>query len=171
MYFLKITAFAFVFFLASFSAPIENEAHKFYISTTDIELSKSADALQITMRLFTDDLEKLLKQRYDEGIVLNTDNKPDEINQHIAAYISKKLLIEINGSKHIVEFLGKEYEDDMVKCYAEVKNISTIKSMSIQNKILFDIFEEQQNIVHCTIKSKKKSFILIKENDKGMLKL
>ena len=32
-----------------------------------------------------------------------------------------------------------------------------------------DVFEEQQNVVRTKIKGKNKSFILIKENDKGVL--
>jgi len=34
-----------------------------------------------------------------------------------------------------------------------------------------DLFEEQKNILHFKIKDQKKSFVLIRENNKGMLNL
>ena len=43
--------------------------------------------------------------------------------------------------------------------------------MSVQNEILTDLFDEQKNIVHVKWKENKKSFVLIRENNKGMLNL
>jgi hypothetical protein len=34
-----------------------------------------------------------------------------------------------------------------------------------------DLYEEQKNIIHFKIKGKKKSFVLIRESNKGMLNL
>ena len=71
------------------------------------------------------------------------------------------------------EFLGKKYDDDVVLCYIEIPKaqLNLRKTLAIQNEILTDMFEEQKNIVHIKLKGKKKSFVLIKENNKGMLNL
>jgi hypothetical protein len=37
--------------------------------------------------------------------------------------------------------------------------------------VLTDIYEEQQNVLHFKMNGKKKSFVLMKDSDKGMLKL
>jgi hypothetical protein len=57
--------------------------------------------------------------------------------------------------------------------YLEVPDIgfSELNSMSIQNEMLTDLYEEQKNLVHVKWKGKKKSFVLIRENNKGMLNL
>ena len=52
-------------------------AHKFYLSVTSIKYSEKDDALQITSRIFIDDFEKLLKERYDiEGKLATKDESP-----------------------------------------------------------------------------------------------
>jgi len=50
-------------------------------------------------------------------------------------------------------------------------NLPEIKTMSVQNEILTDLFDEQKNIVHIKWRDNKKSFVLIRENNKGMLNL
>ncbi|NER18606.1 peptidase E [Spongiivirga citrea] len=131
--------------------------------------SKTGHNLQITIRLFIDDFEDVLQERYDQSIILNEDNNPALIENSIGKYLSKKLNIKLNGKDATLNYLGKEYDNDIVKCYVEIENTNEIKSVSVTNKLLFDLFEEQQNIVHLRLKGKRKSFVLIKENDKGML--
>ena len=49
--------------------------------------------------------------------------------------------------------------------------MSTATSISVENEVLMDIFEEQKNVVHFKLGNQKKSFVLIRENNKGMLNL
>jgi D-hexose-6-phosphate mutarotase len=57
----------------------------------------------------------------------------------------------------------------MVHCYFEIENINTVKSIAFTNKLLLDMFDSQQNITHLKINNKKKSFLCIKDNAKGLL--
>ena len=84
-----------------------------------------------------------------------------------------KLVISVDGTNKAFVFLGKKYDNDLVICYLEIEDIDLPehKTLAVENDILTDIFDEQQNIVHFKINGKKKSFILVKENNKGMLNL
>lgn len=84
-------------------------------------------------------------------------------------YIADKLKVNINGSAVKFKFLGKEYKDDITYCYLEVEGVKEVKSISVTNRILFDVFTEQQNIVRLKLFGKNKSFLLIPDNDKCML--
>jgi hypothetical protein len=57
----------------------------------------------------------------------------------------------------------------VVQCYLEIEKVGSIKSFSVENSVLYDLFSDQKNIVRTHINDKNKSFILIPENDKGML--
>ena len=82
-------------------------------------------------------------------------------------------MVEINDRPVDFDFLGKEYDNDIMICYLEVSkiDISTATSISVENEVLMDIFEEQKNVVHFKLGNQKKSFVLIRENNKGMLNL
>ncbi len=148
-------------------------AHKFYLSVTNISYSKKDDALQITTRIFIEDLEKVLEERYDIKTHLDTDKESKLANEYIEKYLKTKFILQIDGKNKIYDFLGKKYDADIVICYMEVPKVGLpkIKSIQIQNEVLTDIFDEQQNVVHYKINGKKKSFVLTKSDTKGMLKL
>jgi len=143
--------------------------HKYYVSITKIEYVSEKQSLQIITRIFIDDLEKLLKERFDNSIVLNSNTNEDQIDNYIEKYLHSRIVILINGKESTLNFIGKEYYDDVVQCYIEIENVASIKSFEIENKVLFDLFNDQKNIVRTKINGKNKSFILIPENDKGML--
>jgi hypothetical protein len=147
--------------------------HKFYVSVTNIEYYKKEDALQITSRLFTDDFEKVLEERYEINAQLATPEELSTADSFIQKYFQARFLVKINGQDVPFQFLGKQFDNDLMICYLEIPRIKLeqVKSIEIQNELLMDLFEEQKNILHFKIKDQKKSFVLIRENNKGMLNL
>lgn len=148
-------------------------AHKFYLSVTNVVYSEKDDALQITTRIFIDDFEAVLLERYDFKAALATDQESSLAGEYIEKYLRAKFSLQIDEKNADFEFLGIKYEDDLIICYIEVSkvNLSKRKSITIQNEILTDLYDEQQNVVHLKIGAKKKSFVLIRANNKGMLNL
>ena len=144
-------------------------AHKYYVSVTEVEYVKENQSLQIITRVFIDDFEKMMRKRYDKNITLDFGKDETQIDVYIQKYLKSKLLITINDVSKDFEFLGKEYEDDIVYFYLEIEKIPEINSFEIVNQVLFDVFEEQQNLIKTKINSKNKSFMLISQNDKGVL--
>jgi len=143
--------------------------HEFYVSVTQVDYIKEKQSLQITTRLFIDDFEDLLRQRYDENITLNSEKDERAIDAYIEKYLLSKIQIDINGDFKKMTFIGKEYEDDIVYCYLEISDVDAIDTFEITNELLFDLFNEQQNIVKTNINSKKKSFMLTPHNVSGVL--
>lgn len=148
-------------------------AHKFYVSVTNVGYSEKDDALQITTRIFIDDLEAVLLERYDFQSKLATENESELADEYLEKYLRKKFQVQINGENRTYDLIGRKYDNDVCIFYIEVPEVNypTVKSIEIQNEILTDLFDEQQNIVHFKIKGKKKSFVLLKSDTKGMLNL
>lgn len=145
--------------------------HKYYVSLTEIEYVKEERSVQIITRIFIDDFENVLRNRFDEGLTLDTEKENIETNDYIEKYLKDKLKITINHKEFSFNFLGKEYEDDMILCYLEIQNIDRISSIKVENKLLYEMFPDQKNMVRFKIHSVNKTILLIKENDKGVLNL
>ena len=47
-----------------------------------------------------------------------------------------------------------------MKCYLEISDVTQIDSFEISNKVLFDLTEDQKNIIKTKIDGKQSSFIL-----------
>jgi hypothetical protein len=92
--------------------------------------------------------------------LLNPSNKA-AMNSVVSDYIEKHLLISVDGRRYPLQFIGYEQDEEGVECYFQVNNVSVNKTVAIVNNLLFEYKPEQTNIVHVTVKGKRKSRQLI----------
>jgi len=164
MKFLRIALLACVLSFSAYSY-----IHKYYISVTQIDYVKEQQSVQIISRIFIDDLESLLRERYDESITLGSNKETSLTDSYIEKYLSEKIKIKIDGKDCGFKYLGKEFDVDIVKVYLEIQGIKSISSFQITNKVLFDLFKEQNNMVKVNINSTKKSYLLTFQNYEAVL--
>ena len=147
--------------------------HKFYVSVTNVGYSEKDDALQITSRIFIDDLEAVLLERYDVTAKLATDDESKLAEKYLEKYLRLKFEVAVNEENVSYNLIGRKYDNDVCIFYIEVPqvNLPSVKSIQIKNEILTDLYDEQQNVLHFKIKDQKKSFVLVKSDTKGMLNL
>ena len=143
--------------------------HKYYVSVMQIDYVPKQQSVQITSRIFIDDLENALKDAYGEHIILADKDEPKTVNLYIARYLKENIEIKINTKIADLVFIGKKYDSDILICYLEIENVGSIQSLEITNRILFDAYKEQQNMIKTNINAKKKSYLLIPENDNALL--
>jgi hypothetical protein len=134
--------------------------HKFYVSVTQIDENVKKGRIEISSRIFIDDLEKALDKKYNKKLFLATSKELPEAKQLIQNYLADKMRVTINGKVQKLVFLGSEYEDDVLICYLKVDNSQKIATFEFFNAILTEIYSEQQNLVHTNINHNKKSFLL-----------
>ena len=56
-------------------------------------------------------------------------------------------------------FVGKEYDNDEVVCYFEIKNVTDISTIEISNEVLFDLFPEQKKGIKTNIKTEIQNLV------------
>ena len=160
------------FILIIFLIPIfAFSMHKYYISLTNIEYKKENNSLQITVKLFIDDLQETINNTYNTNHELTLQNERSVVDSLIVKYSTDHFKIELNETTTKYLYLGKEYDSDAVYLYFEIENIQNFYTIGIQNNMLIEFFPEQKNIVKLNINKKKKSFILTSDNDKEMFDL
>ena len=146
-----------------------SDIHKFYVSVTQIDYVEEKKSVQIITRVFLDDLEEALSERFGEAIRIPADEKNTQFDAQIKEYLSSKIQVSINGKAAKINFIGKSLDLDMMIVYLEIPKVESIKSINIQNSMLIELFEEQQNIIRTNINQIKKSFILIAQERSRML--
>jgi hypothetical protein len=153
-----------VFSMSSFGV------HKFYMAIYQINYAPEKKMLQITSRLFVDDLNVALEKKYKRKFLLGTDKETIESLDLFKKYLSENFVIKVNGQAKSINFLSKEMDGDVLVCYLNCKDISKLLSLEIYNSVLIDCFSEQQNIVHVGAFQTKKSFLFTESSTKQMLK-
>jgi hypothetical protein len=155
------------FFLVSLSS---FSVHKFYMAIYQINFAPEKKMLQITSRIFLDDLNKGLEKKYNKKAFLGSDKESAEDVNLLKKYLAENFTIKVNGQTKTMNFLSKEMDGDVLVCYLNVKEISKINAIEIHNSILIDCFPEQQNITHVTVLGDKKSILFTDNTIKQVLK-
>jgi hypothetical protein len=144
--------------------------HKYYISLTKVEYKKESKSIQVTMRIFIDDLQETINTTYNKDFELALPNGSKEIDTIISNYLTGKFKVKINNIEKPYSYIGKEYENDVVYLYLEINNIETINTIEIKNNMMMEIFSDQKNIIKLNINNTKKTFFLTNQKDKDLLK-
>lgn len=134
--------------------------HKFYVSVTQIDYLPSKKRIEITNRIFIDDLEKALQKKYNKKVLLTSSKEIPEAEELIKSYLNEKMQISVNNKVQKIVFLAREVEGDVLILYSKIAISKKISTFEVSNSILIEVFEEQQNIVHTNINSNKKSFLM-----------
>ncbi|WP_456423871.1 DUF6702 family protein [Lutibacter sp.] len=144
--------------------------HKYYISLCEIEYVKEQKSIQITLGMFIDDFEVTLNKSNDTILNLATKDEVKNIDKYYKNYLNKHFKIFVNNKLQTYNYIGKEYDSDLVRFYLEIMNIERINSIEVQNTCLFEEFEDQENIIKIKANNINKTFYLNRKNDKGLLK-
>lgn len=144
-------------------------AHKYYVAVFQLDHVPAKKVVQVTARIFVDDLETALFKKYGKKFYIGQKQEIAEADNYLNKYLTANMQISINGKIPALKFIGKEPEEDVLVCYYTLPANSKIKTLSVKNTTLFEAFPDQQNIIHTNINGNKKSLLLTNSNQQGTL--
>ena len=132
--------------------------HKYYVSTSLFNFTEKG-SLQITLRVFKDDMSNAISSGYLDEISGVLDLTKDVYFNDIEDYFNSKLHVFFDSNKFELDFIGLESKNEIYVCYLEVEKLPDFQDLTIDNQVLFDQFNDQQNIIHVKKSGKRDSFI------------
>ena len=122
--------------------------HPMHVTVTEVEFDKTSRTVEMSMHVFSDDLEKYLKLiERDEELDI-TELSMEAKDQLLNAYFVEQVSLKINGKDFTPSYLGHKVEGDAIWVFLEVQNIKKIKILEITNTTLFDLYDDQANLIH-----------------------
>lgn len=140
--------------------------HEFHLSLMEINHNAESKSLEISIKLFTDDLMVALQQTGAPKMEIGTEEEPPEANEYIESYLKRHFQLMVNGKPVQVTYLGKEAELDATWCFVEVKDVKKVQLLEVENNLLLEAFDDQTNMVNSNVNGRKKSGIARKGNTK-----
>lgn len=168
---MKKTIF-YLFLVTAFMTFSAFAVHKFYLGIYQVNYAPEKKMLQITSRIFIDDLNKALEKKYKrKAFHIGTSEETLEELAMFKKYIAENFILKVNGQTKPIIFLSKETaEDDVLVCYSKIIDVPKISSIEIYNSVLIDWSSEQQNITHITAFGTKNTILFTDSSRTGMLK-
>ena len=144
--------------------------HPIHLSVSEINYSEKDKALQITSRIFLDDLELSIRnQRKQPDLDLLEPGPGLTTEQLISEYVIKHFSVKLDGKIQKLNFLGFEREDPAVICYIEIENVKKFKTIDVKNEVIMETHDDQSNLIHVTYKGPVKSLRLMRSKSWDVL--
>lgn len=132
--------------------------HDFHTSIAEVNYSEKNKSLEVSLRVFTDDLESALAKANGLSKIYLDETKKynDLINKYIATTF---YFLDTKNVKQTHTFIGKEIEGDVTWIYFEIPLKKPLKGFQLHNAVLTELFEDQSNMVNMTYKKQKQTYI------------
>lgn len=144
--------------------------HKFYMAIYQVNFVQNKKRIEITARLFVDDLNLVLEKKYHKKTSLGLPNETPEDEFLMKKYLAEHVIFKINGIKKTFQFVSKEIESNILVCYFKITDVTKINTLEIQNDAFTEQFSEQQNLIQSMIYGQKQSLLLTNDTVFGNLK-
>lgn len=147
-----------------------NLLHPLHVSVTEIEHDANKKALEITMRIFLDDLENSIRNDLQKPALDITMPGADyTTDQLVEDYLKKHFKINANGKDVQYQYLGHEVELPVIYLYVLASNVKKVKDITIYNDLIMETYNDQANLIHVKVNSITKSMKLSKDRKKDSL--
>ena len=126
-----------------------------------VDYNPETKALEVTLKLFTDDIERSLEGLGAPKLRLGSSRELPASDSIFLDYLQNRLAFFVDDEEKAFEYLGKEVEmDNTTWCYIEITGIEVFKALRIRNIVLTELFDDQSNLVNINAFGVRRSLLL-----------
>ena len=118
------------------------------MSICDMEYNAKTKSLEIVVKLFVDDFEKVLERETGDPIFIGEENENWKTDEFITTYFETHFQISQNEKRLPNKYVGKEIDKDYAWVYIEIPHFKLNKPSILKNTLLIDYFDSQTNKVN-----------------------
>lgn len=148
-YILLLCSFFFVVF--SF------KTHPYHVGSVEFNFNNTSKTFEITGKFFTDDLENAINKKYGTSLFFSEEKDHAKFNEYLKKFCEEYLKLKSDNQFVTINYLGFEEEVESVNIYLESEPIKTPKKVETAVSMLYNLFDDQINIVHIIVNGKRQS--------------
>ena len=144
--------------------------HPLHVSVTEIKFDPKDKELEITVRIFLDDLEEAIRQdRKLPSLDITNPGTGLTTDQLVSTYLSTRLTTKVDNTTAAIKYLGHEIDGDAIVVYAYAPGVKKLKSIEVYHSTITEVYEDQSNLVHITLGEKTRSLRLMRDTTSGSI--
>lgn len=150
--------------------PCPANAHVFYVSIARVKWNEDVARLDVSVRIFTDDLEEAIVAEGGPRLRLWTDQAHADRDRHVAQYLTSRLAFRVNGVDRQLTYAGMEDALDATACLVQITGVDRVETIEVENRILIEMFDTQANVMRFEIGGERKFVNLSKKTVTGTVR-
>jgi hypothetical protein len=145
--------------------------HPVHVSITTIEYSSEKKGFVLGFKIFYDDLQATVLNRYQEKLNFETDKKTG--NEICDRFIRDVFTFSVNGKDYSkkLKYVHAELMQEAMWIYFILPFRDKINEMEIDHHILIDLYPDQKNLLIVKLCGFEKGYTLDRNNTECRIKL
>ncbi len=135
----------------------KKEVHPYHVGSVEINYNDKFKTFEITGRFFLDDLENGLSKKYNKTLRFQEAQYKAAMTTALKSYCNDYLKLKVNNQFLKVNFVGYEEDKESVDIYLESEVVTNPKKVETAVSFLYNLFDDQINIVHIVVDGNRKS--------------
>ncbi|UPQ77551.1 MULTISPECIES: DUF6702 family protein [Chryseobacterium] len=131
--------------------------HPYHVGSVEINYNQKSKTFEMTGRFFLDDLENGLNNKYGKSLHFNDPKFKPQLNEALKNYSAEYFKLKANNKLLNVKFIGYEEDQESVNIYLESEKIENPRKVEAAVSFLYNLFDDQINIVHIIVNGNRKS--------------
>ena len=122
--------------------------HPVYVSMTNMDIDTQGGSIEVCIRMFTDDLETVLHNKYNVHSWIGTSGEHPDSRRLLTEYVNERFTVVVNnGEKIDIVTDSISIVEDMLWFNMKGAAGHSIKHIEIDNRLLTDFFPSQNNLM------------------------
>ncbi|MXV37401.1 hypothetical protein GO491_01725 [Flavobacteriaceae bacterium Ap0902] len=131
--------------------------HPYHVGSVEIKFNGQSQTFQVTAKFFLDDLENAINLKRKNGLFFYQTAQKLAMQKALRQYMKAHLVIKSEDKNIRLNFLGFEEVQESVYIYLESDKTSSPSQVTVGLNALYDLFEDQMNIVHLSVNGERRS--------------
>ncbi len=141
-------------------------SHPVHISVVNLDIKNDSNMIKYSVCLFYEDLQSLINYKYNTLLDFRHQNRMTfKEQQSILEYLNSSFLLKNSHNIPLnSEFIKWKIEDNLIWFFFCIKEIAEIRKLTIENKLMLDLFMDQKNLVILNNNGKEEGYEFNKRN-------
>lgn len=131
--------------------------HPYHVGSVEFNYNSKSKTFEVTGRFFMDDLESALNKKYGQSVHFLDKKYQTEINKELQLYATEYIRLKTDNQLLNLKYIGYEEDHESVQIYLESAPLATPKKVETAVSLLYNLFDDQMNIIHIIVNGERKS--------------
>lgn len=155
--FLISVACALFFLIFTSFTSVDSNAHPYHVGSVEFNYKSKSKTFQISGKFFLDDLENGLKEKYGTVVHFHDEKYKSQIDDLLKKYCEEYLKLKADNKPLKINYIGYEEDSESVDIFLESESVNTPKKVEVAVSLLYNLFDDQMNIIHLILDGKRQS--------------
>lgn len=131
--------------------------HPYHVGSVEVNYNSKSKTFEVTGRFFLDDLENGLAKKYGKPFHFNDTKYKVQINEALKNYSAEYFKLKTDNQFLKINYIGYEEDSESVNVYLESEKVENPKKVEAAVSFLYNLFDDQINLVHIIVNGNRKS--------------